>query len=276
MNGFLRTGLLPAMCALLAAPAFPSHAQSLDHAAFEQLFREPVTDSATGKPQRASDVPAEMDIVTAEDIRLSGVDNLPDLLNFVAGLDVRRYGMQDAAVGIRGYNTALNPRVLVLLDGRQVYEDDYGLTVWSLIPVALSAIRQIEIIKGPNSALYGFNAVSGVINIVTFDPLRDKTVAARVEAGSQSLAYGEAVATVQDPGRMGIRLSAEGFRSTEFRGNAEGNTREQPHSGSVALDGRFQLAPGIEWDIAGSIGSVDSNYYTISAPIRRSASRPTA
>lgn len=256
-----RLAFLPVTCTLLAATAFPAHAQSLDHAAFEQLFREPVTDSATGKPQRASDVPAEMDIVTAEDIRLSGADSLPDVLNFVAGLDVRRYGMQDAAVGIRGYNTALNPRVLVLLDGRQVYEDDYGLTVWPLIPVALSAIRQIEIIKGPSSALYGFNAVSGVINIVTYDPLRDKTIAARVEGGSQSLAYGEAVATVQDPGRMGIRLSAEGFRSTEFKGNAAGNSGEQPHSGSVALDARFQLAPGIEWDLAGSIGSVDSNYY---------------
>lgn len=261
MISFPRLVLLPVTYMLLGATAFTAHAQSLDHTAFEQLFGEPVTDSATGKPQRASDVPAEMDIVTAEDIRLSGVDNLPDLLNFVAGLDVRRYGMQDAAVGIRGYNTALNPRVLVLLDGRQVYEDDYGLTVWPLIPVALSAIRQIEIIKGPSSALYGFNAVSGVINIVTYDPLRDKTIAARVEGGSQSLAYGEAVATVQDPGRMGIRLSAEGFRSTEFRGNAAGNTGEQPHSGSVALDARFQLAPGIEWDLAGSIGSVDSNYY---------------
>ncbi|MGI4746351.1 MAG: TonB-dependent receptor plug domain-containing protein [Janthinobacterium lividum] len=261
MISFPRLASLRVVCALLATTACPVHAQSLDHAAFEQLFGEPVTDSATGKPQRASDVPAEMDIVSAEDIRRSGADNLPDVLNFVAGLDVRRYGMQDASVGIRGYNTALNPRVLVLLDGRQVYQDDYGLTVWPLIPVALSAIRQIEIIKGPSSALYGFNAVSGVINIVTYDPLRDKTIAVRAEGGSQSQAYGEAVATAQIPGRMGIRLSAEGFRSTEFEGNEAGNTREQPHSGTVALDGRFQLAPGIEWDVAGSIGSVDSDYY---------------
>lgn len=257
----LRRAMLPLMSALLAAGACPAHAQSLDHAAFEQLFGEPVTDSATGKPQRASDVPAEMEILTAEDIRRSGADNLPDVLNFVAGLDIRRYGTQDASVGIRGYNTALNPRVLVLLDGRQVYEDDYGLTVWPLIPVALSAIRQIEIIKGPSSALYGFNAVSGVINIVTYDPLRDKTIAARVDGGSQNQAYGEAVATAQIPGRMGLRLSAEGFRSSEFQGNAASNTREQPHSGTVALDGRFQLAPGVEWDVAGSIGSVDSDYY---------------
>ena len=111
------------------------------------MFGEPVTTSATGQPQRASEVPADMEIVTAEQIRRTGADTLPDVLRFVAGIDVRQYGLQDASVGIRGYDTALNPRVLVLLDGRQVYQDDYGLTVWSLIPVALSSIRQIEIIR---------------------------------------------------------------------------------------------------------------------------------
>ena len=246
---------------LLAAAAPPALAQSFDRSAFEDMFGEPVTTSATGQPQRASEVPADMEIVTAEQIRRTGADTLPDVLRFVAGIDVRQYGMQDASVGIRGYDTALNPRVLVLLDGRQVYQDDYGLTVWSLIPVALSSIRQIEIIKGPSAALYGFNAVSGVINIVTYDPLTDKVNGGRIMGGTQSQAYGEAVATAQVQGVAGVRLSAEGFRSTEFRGNVDGATREQPHSGTAAVDGRFLLAPGVELDLFGSIGSVDSNYY---------------
>ena len=246
---------------LLASTAIPAGAQSIDHDAFEQMFGEPVTSSATGQPQRASEVPVEMDIVTADDIRRSGADNIPDVLRFVAGLDVRRYGEQDAEVGIRGYNTALNPRVLVLLDGRQVYEDDYGATVWPMIPVAMSAIRQIEIIKGPGAALYGFNAVSGVINIVTYNPLTDKVDAARAEGGSQSQAYGEAVATAQIPDRAGVRLSAEGFRSTEFLGSQAGDTREQPHTGTVAIDARFLLVPSVEWDLSGSIGSVDTDFY---------------
>ena len=253
--------LASAATSVLVLASAPAGAQSVDHTAYEQLFGEPVTTSVTGQPQRANDVPAEMDIVTADDIRRSGADNLPDVLRFVAGLDVRQYGTQDASVGIRGYNTALNPRVLVLLDGRQVYQDDYGLTVWSLIPVALGSIRQIEIIKGPSAALYGFNAVSGVINIVTYDPLDDKVNAVRADGGSQSQAYGEAVATAQIPGRAGVRLSAEGFRSTEFTGTSGGNIREQPHSGTVSIDGRFMLAPGVEWDLSGSIGSIDSDYY---------------
>ena len=98
--------------------ASPALAQSFDRNALEDMFGEPVTTSATGQPQRASEVPADMEIVTAEQIRRTGADTLPDVLRFVAGIDVRQYGLQDASVGIRGYDTALNPRVLVLLDGQ--------------------------------------------------------------------------------------------------------------------------------------------------------------
>ena len=211
---------------LVASSVIPAGAQSVDYTEAEQLFGKPVTTLATGKPQRASEVPAEMTIVTADDIRRSGASNIPDVLQFVPELDVRRYGMADVSVGIRGYNTALNARVLVLLDGRQVYQDDYGMTVWSLIPVTISEIRQIEIIKGPNAALYGFNAVSGVINIITYDPLHDSINAVRLDGGTQSQAYGEATATVRLPERLGMWLSAQGFRSTEFLGTQAQATRE--------------------------------------------------
>lgn len=234
-------------------------AQSLDYTAAEQMFGEPVTTSATGKPQRVSEAPANMTIVTSEQIRRTGANNLPDVLRFVAGLDVRRYGQQTAAVAIRGYNTALNPRVLVLLDGRQVYQDDYGFVSWSLIPVTMTEIRQIEIVRGPAAALYGFNAVSGVINIVTFDPLRDSVNSAFAEVGTQSTAYGEAVATVRASDRAGLRVSTKGFRSTEFEGKEGGAYRTQPRSGMIDADGRIRIDTGLEWDLSASISSAQSD-----------------
>jgi hypothetical protein len=95
-----RRGLLVAGLAwLLCAP--PVRAQSVDYDGFEQLLGEPVTTTATGKIQRVSEVPANMEIITADDIRRSGADNLPDILQFVAGLSVRRYGFAAADVGIR-------------------------------------------------------------------------------------------------------------------------------------------------------------------------------
>ena len=129
-----------AWAALWAASA---RAQSVDHGDLEGLFGEPVTTSATGKPQRASQVPANMEIITAEQIRRSGADNLPDILQYVAGVDVRRYGFAAADVAVRGYNETSNARLLVLLNGQQVYLDDLGRTQWYTIPVELDEIRQI-------------------------------------------------------------------------------------------------------------------------------------
>ena len=258
MRSTLRSGA--AWLGLMLSCASSAHAQSIEYGALEQLFGEPVTMSATGEPQRASDVPANLTIITADEIARSGANTIPDVLRFVAGIDVRSYGVADSAVGIRGDNTALNPRVLVLLDGRQVLHDDYGFTAWQLIPVALGDIRQIEIIKGPNSALYGFDAVSGVINIITYDALDDHVNAARVEGGSLKALDGEAVASVKPTNAVGIRLSATGSRSDEY--GASGQTPfNQPRSGNVAVDLHARLAPRVDLLLEASVGSLVSAYF---------------
>src|SRR5579862_3061315 len=87
-------------------------AQSIDYGAFEELFGEPITTSATGSPQRAADVPAEIEIVTQEMIRRSGATNIPDAISHVVGVDVLRWGVSSADVAIRGYDTPYSPRLL--------------------------------------------------------------------------------------------------------------------------------------------------------------------
>jgi outer membrane receptor for ferrienterochelin and colicins len=225
-------------------------AQTLDYDVLEQIFHEPVTASATGEPQRASDAPVNIEIITQDDIRRSGATNLPDVLQYVSGVDVRRYGVADAEVGIRGYNQSYNPRLLVMVDGRQVYSDDYGHVVWASIPVQLDEIRQIEVIKGPNSALYGFNAVGGVINIITFDPLRDKVNVATLRGGTPGSANGSVVGTAQLGDQAGLRLSAGGFRANDYpAGNlspANAENRQSALIGALNLDTRVRLAPGVE------------------------------
>lgn len=239
----------------------PSVAQTVDYTNAEAMFGEPVTASVTGKPQRASEAPANITILTSEDIRRSGATDIPGALRFVPGLDVRRYGQFQAAVGIRGYNTAANPRVLVLVDGRQVYNDDLGYTVWAMIPVTLSEIRQIEIIRGPNAALYGFNAVSGVINIVTFDPLRDRKSGFSVVGGTQSTAYGEATATLQPSDRAGLRVSARGGRMDEFDGERRAGSILRPEVHTGAADMRVRLNEDVQLDLSARSGKLDADYY---------------
>jgi iron complex outermembrane receptor protein len=208
----LLTGLVMGAAAL--ANLTPVRAQSMDYGSLEQLFGEPVTTSATGSPQRATDVPVNMIIVTAEEIRRSGAHDIPGVLRHVAGVDVMQWANDNADVSIRGYNQAFASRTLVLIDGRQVYADYYGFIPWSALPVELSAIRQIEIVKGPNSALFGFNAAGGVINIITYNPRYDDVNTASARAGTQGLAEVSGVATFKLGSLGGLRLSG-GLRSDD-------------------------------------------------------------
>jgi outer membrane receptor for ferrienterochelin and colicins len=191
-------------------------AQSIDYGSLEQLFKEPVTTSVDGSPQRVSDVPATMEIITAEDIRRSGAKDIPGVLRHVGGVDTLEWGNDNVDVGIRGYDQAFSPRLLVLVDGRQVYTDDFSYTPWSSVPVELNMIRQIEIIKGPNSALFGFNAVGGVINIITNNPRYDEINTAASTGGTQAMGMVSLVATHHFGARAAARLSAGGDLDSDF------------------------------------------------------------
>jgi outer membrane receptor protein involved in Fe transport len=202
---------------LLLLPALPAaRAQDVDYAGLEQIFGEPVTISVTGKPQRVTEAPANITILTDDDIRRSGALTIPDLLAFVTGLYVRPSGIMSADVGMRGTDQMSNPRVLVLVDGREVYMPDFGRIEWATIPVQLAEIRQIEIIKGPNSALYGFNAASGVINIITTDPRHERVNVASVTGGTQNTAALSVVGTGKIGEESGVRLSAGGMRASDY------------------------------------------------------------
>ena len=158
----LRNKLLIAAAAyIVICSGGPVRAQSMDYGALEQLFGEPVTTSAIGTPQRQRDVPADIEIITADDIRRSGAIDIPGVLAHVVGVDVQRWSVLGADVSVLSYDSSLTARTLVLIDGRQVYDDNFGRTEWAALPVELSEIRQIEIVKGPNSALFGFNAAGG-------------------------------------------------------------------------------------------------------------------
>lgn len=192
---------------LSVADPLPSNAQTIDYGGFEELFGEPVTTSATGTPQRLSDVALNMEIITAEEIRRSGAKQIPDVLKKLSGINVRQYTETQMEVGIRGYNNAFNDLILVLINGRQIYVDFYGYVVWDSLPVQLSEIRQIEIVKGPNTALFGFNAVSGVINIVTYNPIHDIVNTAEVSTGNHGYIKSNLVQTFKISDKAAFRYS---------------------------------------------------------------------
>jgi iron complex outermembrane receptor protein len=242
-------------------PAFGASAQNFDYGQAEALFGEPVTTSATGTPQRASEVAANMTIVTAEDIRRSGARNIPDALKMVPGLDVLQEGYNVYDIGIRGYQQPFQPRLLVLVDGRQVFLDDYSRTLWDNVPVNIADIRQIEIVKGASSALFGSNAAGGVINIVTYSPLYDSDNSVRASGGTQN-GYNGDLTTTSKGDWGGTKFSLGGLRATEFdtwRYPLDSNPPYDPRHIYATNSSAFKVAPNLilneELTAAYSIGT---------------------
>jgi outer membrane receptor for ferrienterochelin and colicins len=189
-----------------------AYSQSVDYGQLEKIFGEPVTKSANGKLQRASDVPVAMDIITAEDIRRSGAETIPGLLKSVVGIDFLEATGEQQSIALRGYAQTFDSRILLLINGRAVFQSLFGDIAWEQLPVSMAEIRQIEVIRGPMSALFGFNAISGAINIVTYDPLHDTKVVGKVMVGDNGDTNVEGFLSSPINDNMGVRLSARSRR----------------------------------------------------------------
>lgn len=247
---------------LALAAAMPASAQSIDYGSLEQLFNEPVTTSATGSPQRAPEAPADMQIISQDDIRRSGATDLPTIISRVAGVDVLNFSAGHTDVNVRGYNQSSSPRLLVLVNGRQVYLDHYGVTLWRNIPVQLQEIRQIEVVKGPNTALFGFNAVSGVVNIITFNPKFDDTDAVEVRAGTNDYRGVSLVATGKLGEKLSARVSLGAEKQDEWKntiGLADTTRLHAPENVSAAIDTVAQLTDKTELRLEGSWSNVQQS-----------------
>ena len=132
----------------------------------EDIFDEQVVTAGVHKSSEAK-APASLTVITSDEIRLTGAATVPEILRRVPGVDVAEMNPSDTNVSMRGFNRRVANKVLVLVDGRSVYQDFLGATLWPLLDVSVQDIARIEVIRGPGSALYGANAYAGVVNIIT-------------------------------------------------------------------------------------------------------------
>ncbi|HRY16684.1 MAG TPA: Plug domain-containing protein, partial [Candidatus Competibacteraceae bacterium] len=132
----------------------------------DQLLNLEVT-SAARKPQKLAETASAVYIITQDDIRRSGVTRIPEALRLAPGVQVARIGADKWAITIRGFNARFSNKLLVLMDGRTVYDPLYSGVFWHAQDYVLEDIERIEVVRGPGGALWGANAVNGVINIIT-------------------------------------------------------------------------------------------------------------
>lgn len=143
-----------------------SRSTDLTELSLEELMNIEVT-SVSKKPEKLFETSAAIYVITQEDIRRSGMTSIPELLRMVPGLDVAHFDANIWDISSRGFNGLYANKLLVLIDGRSVYSVINGGVFWNVQDTLTEDIDRIEVIRGPGAAMWGANAVNGVINIIT-------------------------------------------------------------------------------------------------------------
>lgn len=167
----------------LASPALAQSRQDLGEMSIEELMRIEIT-SVSRRQQPASDAAAAVFVISQDDIRRSGMKTIPDVLRLAPGVNVAQINANKWAVTTRGFNGLYANRLLVLVDGRSIYNRLFAGVLWDTGDLLLDDIERIEVIRGPGAALWGANAVNGVINIVTRTAADTLGGLVRVDGGS--------------------------------------------------------------------------------------------
>jgi iron complex outermembrane receptor protein len=216
MRTLLGVALLGTSTAMAAPPP------ALADLSIEELANIEVT-SVSRRPERLSQSPASVYVITAEAIRRSAATTLPQVLRLAPNLQVAQVDARQFAISARGFNNAIGNKLLVLIDGRTVYTPFFSGVFWDQQDLLLEDIERIEVISGPGASLWGANAVNGVINVITRDAEADGAGLAMLQAGSQDQQFGlRAGGRIGDRGRLRAYLKHTRFQNTR---NAAGIDR---------------------------------------------------
>ena len=166
----------------------PSTAQPSKEAPELEFYVDlPVVVAAGKRQQTQQEAAASVSVITSDDIDLFGYRSLADALRTQRGFYLNTDGL-NWFLGVRGFlrPDEWNARILVLVDGRPTRDMIYDQThIDQDFVVPMEAVDRIEVVRGPGSALYGSDAVFGVINVVTKDGADIDGVQAKLEGGTQ-------------------------------------------------------------------------------------------
>jgi iron complex outermembrane receptor protein len=196
----------------LARAGAPSD-QPLTALSVEELVNLEVT-TVSKKAEPRLRAAAAVYVITREEILRSGATTIPEALRLAPGVEVARLDSHTWAISIRGFNSTTANKLLVLLDGRSLYTPLYSGVFWDVQDTLLEDVERIEVVAGPGGALWGANAVNGVINIITRRADESQGGLLAVGGGTEERAFGAA----RYGGRLGERAHARGYLKGSERG----------------------------------------------------------
>jgi outer membrane receptor for ferrienterochelin and colicins len=190
---------------------------ALDMDAAESVMAgETIVVTGTRSPEKIFDAPVTVESVSEETLkRTVGTSYLSALAN-VKGIDFANAGLGDQRISMRGFTTQFNSRLITMVDGRLAQQPGNGLPQGNLLPASTLDMKAVEVVVGPASALYGPNAHTGVINVLTKSPWDESGASMSLRGGTQELADGavRVAGTVNDS--LGFKVNAQYMRAEDF------------------------------------------------------------
>jgi len=251
----LATLLASPVCSFAASDEKTGEARPLTDYSLEQLMNMSVeVSSAARKPQKLEDTADPVHVITRQDIRRSGMTSIPELLRMVPGMQVAQIDGGTWAISSRGFNAKNSDNLLVMLDGRVLQTPSFTGVNWDMQDVVLEDVERIEVIRGPGGALWGANAVTGIINIITLPAA--STQGGMVSGGAGN--YGH-----QGVARLGGKLGETGHFRIYAKDAAQNNFKQA--SGAEAHDRHDLRSAGFrtDWDMSGGNSlTVQGDTYT--------------
>jgi iron complex outermembrane receptor protein len=249
--------ILLAACSVAAADSGPASTNSFADISLEELINIQVT-SVSKKETDLFTSPAAIYVITQEDIRRSGMNSIPELLRMVPGLDVAQIDANHWAISSRGFNDQYADKLLVLIDGRNIYAPVTAGIFWNVQDVPLEDIERIEVIRGPGATLWGANAVNGVINIITKS-------AKDTQGGLVTVTYGtedQPSTTVQYGGQLATNLFYRAYVTYFNRDNFVDSTGKATADAWDSIRGGFRM----DWEPSAENNfTLQGDYYSLNA-----------
>jgi outer membrane receptor protein involved in Fe transport len=199
----------------------------------DPTYKETVVVTASKTEQQLVNAPATMSVIGGRALEVAPSNNYADLLRAVPGVNITQISARDINITSRGATSSLATSQLAVLDGRSLYQDFFGFVMWDFMPSNPNDIKQIEVIRGPASAVWGANALTGVVNIITKSPREMQGTTFTMGAGTfgreffgngerdGGLVYGNITHAQAINDRWAYKLSVGGYQSDAF-GRPEG------------------------------------------------------
>jgi outer membrane cobalamin receptor len=234
-----------------------------EEAALTQEAEVVVTSARYG--QRVDRTPSHVQVISRHQIEALHPKSVGDLLRFIPGFTVLRrqqLGQEISAFGVGGQ---FSNKILVLLDGHRVTEPTFGMVPWQDLPIVLEEVERIEVVLGPESTLYGSNAFSGVVNIITGAHHGKDVERLTLRGGNRGFSDLSYHRSTRLPGGGSLAVSLLEEQRGSFGALVDGAGNPDPffHSGEEigrrVLRVTHRSAPDRTWQARYSLGRVETS-----------------